>query len=218
MLNHNRSDIIENPPASLFSVRSAQQQAAEVQHQTWAGACRPRPWPPPLTPQWGRSWSSKWSWESVCLINMKMTLLVNRGGHAVVLHMGMRIWNIYCSHIKIHLGDEDDGDNDDEYCFFQSYQQDQRSKRSSVMELNSAGGYYNPEKVNLLQWGYFLCLCEIERIEIYRQFDVFRRYSSKVKASRNQASGQKSSLITPQYLDWAQHESWNTSLKLLPVL
>ena len=102
--------------------------------------------------------------------------------------------------------------------FSQSYQQDQRYKRSSVLELNSSGGYYNPEKVNLLQWGYFLCLCEIERIEIYRQFDVFRRYSSKVKASRNQASGQKSSLITPQYLDWAQHESWNTSLKLLPVL
>ena len=39
--------------------------------------------------------------------------------------------------------------------FFQSYQQDQRYKRSSVMELNSAGGYYNPEKVNILQWGAF---------------------------------------------------------------
>ena len=51
--------------------------------------------------------------------------------------------------VEIVISDEDDGANDDENCFFQSYQQDQRYKRSSVMELNSAGGYYNPEKVNL---------------------------------------------------------------------
>ena len=41
----------------------------------------------------------------VCLIDMKMTLLVNRGGHAVVFHVRMRILYIYCNnHIKIHLG------------------------------------------------------------------------------------------------------------------
>ena len=35
----------------------------------------------------------------VCLIDMKMTLLVNRGGHEVVFHVRMRI--LYMSHLLL---------------------------------------------------------------------------------------------------------------------